>query len=509
MSTFHGYDQPQSILVSDNVMPGDDNTVPQPGHNDPIFNAWWNLGGAEGIPPTEPPVGVPFDTNHSGPGVHIWGGGLVQDVTAPGDDGILMLFYGQSVAYWVHGSIRNFYFAQGGATGSLGYPVSNEYPWQGYTRSDFQGESICASITQGTNYCDVIGILDVSPTPTPTHTQVPTPTNTGVPTATSTPLPQQSQTLRPTGAGTYTEWGEMFGSGTTHWDRVDDVAPDDTGSYIMDNTWSGTERDSYQLSDTSLSSISSVEVVARAARITTNDNNDVKLFIHSGSVDAESVAKPLSMSWGEVSNVWTTDPATSGPWTQSAVNALQAGVRDAMGGGGGGGVGVTQVYVIVTQGSQTLRPTANGNYTEWGEQFGSGTTHWDRVDEATVDDAGSYIMDNTWNGTERDAYQMSDTSYSSITSIEVFARAARVGTNDNNNVKLSIRSGSVDQDSTAKTLSMSWGYVSNVWTTDPATGLPWTTAAVNALQAGVRNAMGPSGGGGVGVSQVYVVVHGS
>lgn len=29
---------------------------------------------------------------------------------------------------------------------------------------------------------------------------------------------------------------------------------------------------------------------------------------------------------------------------------------------------------------------------------------------------------------------------------------------------------------------------------------------MNALQAGVRNAMGPSGGGGVGVTQVYVVV---
>lgn len=320
-------------------------------------------------------------------------------------------------------------------------------------------------------------------------------------------LPQQ-QVLRPTANGYYLEWGELWGSGTTHWDRVDDVTPDDAGSYIMDNTWNGTERDTYQLQDTTLTSIGSVEVVARATRVTTNDNNNVRLFIRSGSIDSESPVETLSENyWAEVSYSWTTDPATEAPWTQAGVNALQAGVRNAMGPSGGGGVAVTQVYVLVTAGAQILRPTANGTYTEWGELWGSGTTHWDRVEEVTPDDAGSYLMDNTWNGTERDTFQLSATSYTSITSVDVVARAARITTNDNNNVRLFIRSGTTDWQSPIQTLSMSWSEVSYSWTTNPATGQPWTQAAVNALQAGVQNAMGPSGGGGVGVTQVYVVVY--
>ncbi len=79
----------------------------------------------------------------------------------------------------------------------------------------------------------------------------------------------------------------------------------------------------------------------------------------------------------------------------------------------------------------------------------------------------------------------------------------------NNNVKLFIRSGTTDAESGAQTLSGSWTYVAQRWTSDPATGAAWTPAAVNALQAGMRNAMGPSGGGGVAVTQVYVSVVGS
>ncbi|MDE3096886.1 MAG: hypothetical protein KGK07_12935 [Chloroflexota bacterium] len=314
--------------TSDSAMPGDDNALPQPNWYANIFNNWSAQGGVT-------VAGVPFD-NAGGPGVHVWGPGLVQDFAEPSGYGIIMQYYGASVAYRVHGAIRDAYFSQFGGWATLGYPVSDEYQWGSYRRSDFQYGSICASFTSGTSLCD-----PPPPAPTPTNT----PANPPAPTA--TPIPSQPEVLRPTANGTYLEWGELWGSGTTHWDRVADVTPDDSGSYIMDNTWSGTERDTFQLSDTSFTSISSVEVVARAARITTNDNNNVRLFIRSGTVDAESAVKPLSTSWDEVSQVWTADPATGGAWTQAAVNALQAGVRNAMGPSGGGGVGVTQVYVVV------------------------------------------------------------------------------------------------------------------------------------------------------------------
>lgn len=175
-----------------------------------------------------------------------------------------------------------------------------------------------------------------------------------------------------------------------------------------------------------------------------------------------------------------------------------------------GYVDVSNAPTITVTNSQTLRPNANGTYLEWGELWGSGTTHYDRVSEVIADDLGSYIMDNSWNGTERDTFQLSDTTYTSIGYVEVWVRAFRITDSaPNNNVKLFIRSGSTDAESAAKTLSGSWGYVSERWTTDPATGAAWTPAAVNGLQAGMRNAMSGSGGGGVAVTQVYVIVAGS
>ena len=156
--------------------------------------------------------------------------------------------------------------------------------------------------------------------------------------------------------------------------------------------------------------IGPIQVFVRAARVGPDGNNNIKVFIRSGGVDAESSVKTLSSSWGYVSETWTNDPATGGAWTPAAVNALEAGVRNAMGPSGGGGVAVTQVYVV-TGGGQTLRPIGNGSYLEWGELFGSGTTHWDRVAEVTPDDLGSYIMDNSWNGTERDTFQLSHGNY--------------------------------------------------------------------------------------------------
>jgi hypothetical protein len=467
---FAGQDPPVEYFVSDSVMPGDDNVLPQPNWNADIFNNWSGQGGI-GV------VGSPFD-NGVGPGVHSWGPGVVQDFADPTGYGIIMQYNGTGPAYWVHGAIRDAYFSQFGGWASLGYPISNEYQWGSYRRSDFQYGSICAGMPGGTFLCS----------------NPPTPTNT--------PTASQTEVLRPTANGTYLEWGELWGSGTTHWDRVEEVTPDDSGSYIMDNTWNGTERDTFQLSDTSYTSIASIEVFVRAERITTNDNNNVKLFIRSNGIDAESGAKTLSASWGYVSQVWTTDPATGVAWTPAAVNALQAGMRNAMGPNGGGGVAVTQVYVVVSGSGQgqILRPRANGTYLEWGELLGSGTTHWDRVAEVNPDDLGSYLFDNTWSGTERDTFQLSTTSYTSISSIEVFVRAERTtAPNDSNNLRVFIRSGGTDAQSAIKTLSGSWGYVSQVWSTNPATGLPWTPAAVNVLQAGIRNAMGPGGPGGVAV----------
>ncbi len=142
---FAGNDPPVDYFVSDSVMPGDDNTVPAPGHFAVIASAWLNLGGF-GV------VGVPFD-NGGGPGAHLWGPGVVQDYTDPYGGGIIMQYYGAQAAYWVHGAIRQAYFTMFGGYALLGYPVSNEYAWNTYRRSDFQNNSICWGAAYGAFPC--------------------------------------------------------------------------------------------------------------------------------------------------------------------------------------------------------------------------------------------------------------------------------------------------------------------------------------------------------------------
>jgi len=75
--------------------------------------------------------------------VHIWGQGSVQDFTGGAEGrGILMLVDGGNTAYWVSGDFWETYYAAQGPAGSLGYPTSARYPFNGGWKQDFKGSSI-------------------------------------------------------------------------------------------------------------------------------------------------------------------------------------------------------------------------------------------------------------------------------------------------------------------------------------------------------------------------------
>ena len=128
---------------SDSVMPGDNNTKPNPTWNEKIFDAWLYNGGMEGI-------GVPWNAA-GGVGVHTWGNGIVQDFAPPlGGTAIIMLQNGADNAHGVYGAIFLRYLDEDGADGWLGYPISGEYndPLNSsYRRSDFEEGFICWSGT--------------------------------------------------------------------------------------------------------------------------------------------------------------------------------------------------------------------------------------------------------------------------------------------------------------------------------------------------------------------------
>ena len=82
--------------------------------------------------------GYPYNNGHR------WGAGWAQDFTG-GSFGWNIFVFGDSVgrAHNVRGDILRYWVnALGGAPGSFGFPMSDEYSWSGLQRQDFQGGSI-------------------------------------------------------------------------------------------------------------------------------------------------------------------------------------------------------------------------------------------------------------------------------------------------------------------------------------------------------------------------------
>jgi hypothetical protein len=131
-------------------------------------------------------------------------------------------------------------------------------------------------------------------------------------------------TLFPTSDGNYTAFTPSTGS--THYTLVNETAPNTTnyndGAAVND-------RDSYGLADlTSLTSQTVYGVQINAA-INKDDagSKSAATFVRSSSTNGDGASAALGTSQLYVSQVFETDPNGSIAWTQTSVNAMEAGVK--------------------------------------------------------------------------------------------------------------------------------------------------------------------------------------
>jgi hypothetical protein len=175
-------------------------------------------------------------------------------------------------------------------------------------------------------------------------------------TAVGTTHATQSLIIRPTNRGTFAQWGEAFPAvGADHWLNVDDLTADESATFLLDNSWNGTEIDSYVHPVSGIPSgsvINNVQVCVRARQTNVNgtlENNGIRVFIRSGTTNADLPgATQLTTAFTNYCNTWTTNPATGTAWTVAAVDAAEIGARNAMSGGGPDGVELTQVWMVVS-----------------------------------------------------------------------------------------------------------------------------------------------------------------
>ncbi len=162
-------------------------------------------------------------------------------------------------------------------------------------------------------------------------------------------------TLRPNAAGDETNIERQTPASDEHWDKVDDVVPDDAATYLHSQNLSVWERDLYGIPSGLADEhpISQVKVKIRAAGVSTYDHK-AKICLKTHGVVYESAEIEIADNevWTNYEETWVANPNTGAAWTKNEIDALQIGVNEYTA-SSGNSTKITQVYCEVTYPEQT------------------------------------------------------------------------------------------------------------------------------------------------------------
>jgi hypothetical protein len=171
----------------------------------------------------------------------------------------------------------------------------------------------------------------------------------------------------------------------------------------------------------------------------------------------------------------------------------------------------------VTQAAaETLRPNGDGFYQNWDKYPLVPVTHYDKVNEVVADEDAHFLNASSANVME--TLTLTNVAVppvgGAITNVRVWARARNFQAGKNDQMQMLIRIGGSDYLGTTATppATGTGGLYTEYWSDwaiNPATGVAWTWANVNDLEAGVKSLDGGDGwdaGSQIRVTQLYVHV---
>jgi hypothetical protein len=170
-----------------------------------------------------------------------------------------------------------------------------------------------------------------------------------------------TEILRPNGAGDETSIYSQYPGSGAHWDKVDDVTPDEDATHLYSPTGSYC-RDLYSLPESAVpvasqGSINSVTVYVRAkAAPSVPTVGTLKIVCKTGGTIYESSEVTPGLAYTNFSAAWACNPKTGLAWTWSEINTLQIGVairQDSYGNFNR----VTQVWVEINYLNVTITET--------------------------------------------------------------------------------------------------------------------------------------------------------
>lgn len=135
--------------------------------------------------------------------------------------------------------------------------------------------------------------------------------------------PRKVELLAPTGAGNSSGWTPSAGS---NYQCVDDATPGGDTDYV--ETSVATTKDTYAMGDLQSSPATVDGIQTRiVARKTDAGARSLAAVVRSGGADTDGATVALADTYAALCEVRETDPATGVAWTESGVNAMQAGVK--------------------------------------------------------------------------------------------------------------------------------------------------------------------------------------
>lgn len=275
----------------------------------------------------------------------------------------------------------------------------------------------------------------------------------------------------------------QYPSSGSHYDKL--LSQDDASTYVACASGAGVQIDEFQIPAFRLGTINSVSLVSRCVSLQNNSGQSkTGLRIQGLSTIYWGTTQNPPTGWTTYTDTWYTDPSTGAAWTPASVASLSV-CLGLSSNSGGWTIKCTQLYMVV-------------DYTPYGT-----------YQEVLLSGGSGYTTSATYVNFINALNDISSGNILRINAVSVFFKgygAVDEGAGSYGKIALTTNSSTVYGTEYALPGDGNRTTFSQTWVTNPVTGVAWTKAEVNALQAGVA-LHARSGGWSATASDVTVVVH--
>ena len=167
-----------------------------------------------------------------------------------------------------------------------------------------------------------------------------------------------------------------------------------------------------------------------------------------------------------------------------------------------------EAVLVPVNDSVVLRPDSAGDETEISDQYPATGEHWDKVDEETPDDDGTYVAsdNSTW---EEDLYNITNhstqTAGGTINYVIVYMVCSSTANATQSNAYIHIKTNGVEYNGATENTTIDYTTYWYQWDKNPQTDDFWTWDEIDALQIGIGLGQ-PAVGEFTRCTQVYAEV---